>query len=323
MDDIFDEPETNLALATCLEDSFFETRRFREGGWDGERISTFIGTLAETGVVTFACRACNMSAKSAYALRHRDPVFAKAWESALDMARERLADELLARSLKGSQESLLRDGAIVAERQHFDNKLAFSVLRRLDRRAELGSTFRTRPAWDVPAPSPALSGRWQEVLDALSEGRRDDAALLLAPVREDEQGNTGGNNPGLSDSLDGDAVPEAPSRVWQDWQTDEWRTDFPPPAGFDGDEQGDWDDPDGYSRSLTAQEMAALVAAGLAEPEELVTEISLEDDEAERDRFFAGLHAAAREGEQAGPRLAVDAAETGVPAETLGQTGAD
>ena len=283
------EPETNLALATCLDDSFFETRRFREGGWDGEKIATFIGTLAETGVVTFACRACAMSAKSAYALRHRDPVFATAWEAALDMARQRLADELLARSLKGSQESLLRDGAIVAERQHFDNKLAFSVLRRLDRRAELGSTFRTRPAWDVPAPSPALSGRWQETLDALSEGRRDDAALLLAPACEHEQGNDGGNDPGFSDSLDDEsnAEPETPERVWQQWGTDEWRTDFPAPPGFDGDEYGSWDDPDGYSRTLTPGEMAALAAAGLADPPP--EEVTLEEDEAARDAFFAAL----------------------------------
>ena len=67
------------------------------------------------------------------------------------MARQRLADELLARSLKGSAEQLLRDGAIVGERHHFDNKLAFAILRRLDRQAELDATFRTPPAWEIPA----------------------------------------------------------------------------------------------------------------------------------------------------------------------------
>jgi hypothetical protein len=178
----------DLALATCLDDSLSETRRLREGGWDGRRTAIFIATLAETGVVRDACRECGMSAKSAYALRHRDPVFAQAWEAALDMARHRLADELLARSLKGSAEALLQSGAIVAERQHFDNKLAFSILRRLDRRAELGATFRTRPAWESPASAPAVSGEWQAMLDALSEDRRDDAERLLAP--KDEQGNT-------------------------------------------------------------------------------------------------------------------------------------
>ena len=80
------EPETNLALgqsttlaeesialATNLEDSFFETRRLRPDGWGGPEKAVFCRTLAETGVVTDACRACGMSAQSAYALRHRDP----------------------------------------------------------------------------------------------------------------------------------------------------------------------------------------------------------------------------------------------------------
>src|SRR5688500_9294213 len=125
MEDAHYEPEPHLALATCLEDSFTDTKRLLEGGWDGPKMSAVIATLAVTGIVTFACRACDMSAKSAYALRPRDPVFAGAWEAALDMARVRLADELLARSLKGSHEALLRGGAIVAERQHYDNKLAF------------------------------------------------------------------------------------------------------------------------------------------------------------------------------------------------------
>ena len=44
------------AVATWLEDSFFETRRLRKDGWDGAHMAAFIGTLAETGIVTLACR---------------------------------------------------------------------------------------------------------------------------------------------------------------------------------------------------------------------------------------------------------------------------
>ena len=272
------------AVATDLEDSFFETRRFREGGWDGPSKAMFIGTLAETGVVTFACRACQMSAKSAYALRHRDPVFSKAWEAALDMARHRLADELLARSLKGSAEQLLRDGCIVGERHHYDNKLAFAILRRLDRQSELGATFRTPPAWDIPAPAPAVSGQWQGLLDALGENREDDAASLLAPVKY-EQGNTQGNNPPVEGVKDDemDDEPYVPKRVWQEYLSDAWRTNFPAPPDFDGEEKGNWED-QGYSRSLTDAELAAVTAGDTGE--EIVT---LSQDEAERDAFFAAL----------------------------------
>lgn len=286
--------DPNPALATCLDDSFTETRRLREGGWDGPKMAAFIATLAQTGIVRDACRACDISAKSAYALRHRDPVFTKAWEAALDMARHRLADELLARSLKGSAEALLRDGAIVAERQHFDNKLAFSILRRLDRRAELGATFKSPPQWEVAVPAPAVSGEWQEMLDALAEDRPADAARLLGPgPAKDEQGNTEGNNPLLEGDTDDhdDGEPEVRERIWQAWPSDEWRTDFPPPPGFDGDEYGDWDDAEGYSRTLTGAEFAALAAAGLADaPPEKAT---IEEDSAERDAFFAALSARA------------------------------
>ncbi|MCL6682957.1 hypothetical protein [Sphingomonas alba] len=287
MDEIDHEPESNLALATTLEDSFFETRRFRNDGWDGPTKALFCRTLAETGIVRDACRACNMSAKSAYALRHRDPLFARAWEAALSMARERLADELLARSLKGSAEQIVRDGCIWGERHHFDNKLAFSILRRLDRRAELGSTFKTPAAWEMPATPPALTGEWQLVLDAMSEDRIADAERLLTPK---PKGN-GGNDPPFSldseEENEGDSEPEAPQRVWRDWE-DEWRTDFPAPAGFDGDEWGSWDDEEGYSRTLTQDERAALAAAGMIRIEETI-EISIEEDEAARDAFFAAL----------------------------------
>jgi hypothetical protein len=295
MNDESHEPETNAALATCLEDSFFETRRLRHDGWDGPTMAAFCRTLAETGVVTDACRACGKSAQGAYALRQREPVFALAWEAAISLAREKLSDELLARSLKGSVEQIMNsDGAIVGERHSYDNRLAFSVLRRLDRRTELGATFKTPQPWAVPDAPAALSGDWQLVLDALSEERKADAELLLTPVSKAQSGEIDEvDDPRFCDDDDSDPLgggePEPPVRVWHDRQYDEWRTDFPAPRGFDGDEYGEWDDPQGYSRTLTDDEMAALVAAGIARPDELVTEITIEDDEAERDRFFESL----------------------------------
>jgi hypothetical protein len=281
------EPEINLAVATCLEDSFFETRRLRHDGWDGPTMASFCRALAETGVVTDACRACGKSAQGAYALRQREPVFAQAWEAAISLAREKLADELLARSLKGSVAQIMNnDGAIVGERHAYDNRLAFAVLRRLDRRAELGATFKTQPG-ALPDSPPAVSGDWQLVLDALTDHRQDDAKRLLTPVERkvdevDDPPFEGGED---SDSLDHDE-PLVGKRVWNSWRFGEWRTDFPPPAGFDGDENGNWEDPEGYSRSLAEDEVAALVAAGIIEASK---EIAIEDDEAERDRFFASL----------------------------------
>ena len=285
------EPDSP-AVATDLEDSFFETRRLRHDGWDGPAMATFCGTLAETGVVTEACRACGKAAKGAYALRQREPLFARAWESALSLARERLADDLLARSLKGSAEQIIRDGCIWGERHVYDNKLAFAILRRLDRRAELGATFRTPPADQIPCQVPAVSGDWQLLLDALSDDRKEDAALLLTPLPPEVVESNEGNNPPV-EGVEGDELdePYVPKRVWQEYLSGAWRTSFPSPPGFDGEEKGKWEDGN-YARSLTSTELAA-VTGGSADEEG----VTLKQDEADRDGWGVGLDRQGRSGE--------------------------
>jgi hypothetical protein len=51
--------------------------------WSSDRAVTFLVTLAAHGSVTLAAGAAGMSRKSAYGLKDRDPVFARAWQSAL------------------------------------------------------------------------------------------------------------------------------------------------------------------------------------------------------------------------------------------------
>lgn len=278
------EPDSP-ALATDLEDSFFETRRLRHDGWDGPAMATFCGALAETGIVTEACRACGKAAKSAYALRQREPLFARAWESALSLARERLADELLARSLKGSAEQIIRDGCIWGERHVYDNKLAFAILRRLDRRAELGATFRTPLADRIPDPVPAVSGDWQLLLNALSEDRQDDAALLLTPIPPEGHKGNEGNNPPIEgvegDEMDEDDLPDP--RLWWDMGRKEYRTNFPPPDGHACIENECFGHRD-YHRSLTDEEAALMAVRDAVRAAERRAA-----DEADRDAFFAAL----------------------------------
>src|SRR3712207_2050442 len=92
----------------------------RHDGWTGEKIAAFCETLAETAVVAEACDAAGMSTSGAYAARRRNPVFAAAWDAALTIARERLADTLLARSMEGNIEQIWRDGEVVGERHVLD-----------------------------------------------------------------------------------------------------------------------------------------------------------------------------------------------------------
>jgi hypothetical protein len=58
-------------------------RARRNGEWSTGKAVTFIVTLAATRSVTLAARSAGMSRKSAYALKARDPAFARAWNAAL------------------------------------------------------------------------------------------------------------------------------------------------------------------------------------------------------------------------------------------------
>ena len=126
--------------------------------------------------------------------------------------------------------------------------------------------LRTPPA-GLPHRSLACR-RVAALLDALSEERSEDAARLLAPlppvlnsskgVKVDEV-----DNPPV-EGCEGDTDTFDHPRIWRTWDTEEWRTDFPPPPGFfAGHEEGDWED-EGYC-GAGDDESAAMIAAGIAD----------------------------------------------------------
>jgi len=263
----------------------------RHDGWTGEAMAKFLETLAETGIVLDACDAAGKSSTAAYAHRRRHPLFAEAWEKALGIARDRLADTLLARSIEGNVEQIIKDGEIVAEKHFIDNRLGLAVLKRLDQRTD-GARGLSRQQ----SPSqPLAEADWELALTALRTGDADAIAAALAMLKGPALGSSKGDEVGeVCDPAFGDAESDNfdHPRLWRDWAKGEWRTNFPPPPGFDGHQEDDWED-DTYCRALSDEEMAALVAAGIAEPSEALNEVSLEQDEAERDAFFGALVAAA------------------------------
>jgi hypothetical protein len=251
----------------------------RHDGWTGEAMAKFLETLAETGIVIDACDAAGKSSPAAYALRRRNPLFAQAWELALGNARDRLADTLLARSIEGNVEQIIKDGAIVAEKHFLDNRLGLAILKRLDQRAD-----------GIRRPPPPLSRAepdWDVAITALRTGKEDDIAAALAMLRGPEVSEV--STP-LFDEFEHDQDSFNHPRIWHSRQTDEWCTNYPPPPGFGGDEDGVWED-ETYCRALSEEELAALVAAGIAERPEDPVQISIEDDEIERAAFFESLAA--------------------------------
>jgi hypothetical protein len=235
------------------ETAFTETRRLRHDGWTPDKKRLFLERVAECGIVSEACRAAGMSARAAYNLRDRDPLFAAGWEAASAMARPRLADEAFSRAMNGMVDRIYKDGAIVAERHRYDNRLTMSVLARLDARVD-----RAEERGD---PHLRLVGRWDEYLDALAEDRREDGMALMAepesaPAESAEDRelhelhlvkDTGANDWQARDD----------HYVWEDKQR--WWTDYPPPPGFEGEQEGEYGC-HGYRRALTAEEQTVIDA---------------------------------------------------------------
>jgi hypothetical protein len=254
-------------------------------------MAIFCETLAETAVVAEACEAAHMGISGAYACRRRNPVFAAAWDAALTIARERLADTLLARSMEGNVEQIWKDGEVVGERHLLDNRLGLAILRRLDRLAETGLSLHSnvrepKPPAIVPRSKPF---DWQVAVDALRTGDEAAvcAALALSKADEVEEVYDPPNRP---PSPDDDAQEiDLSHRFRESYRDGEktWFTDFPPPAGFSGYESCEWGDPDEtYERECTPEERAILDAdAKRARDSERA------EDEALRDTWLALLQA--------------------------------
>ena len=265
----------------------------RHDGWNGEKMAVFCEALAETAVVAEACDKARMGVSGAYALRRRRPIFAAAWDAALTIARERLADTLLARAIEGNVEQIYKDGVLIGERHVIDNRLGLAILRRLDRLAETGMTVSTRgePApisvraersRSAPAPRPQ-SFDWELAIDALRTGNEDAVASALALAKGYEVEEVEDPPVSLIDA-DTQGTPkeiDLTDRCWK--EEDEWVTDFPPPPGFDGWQSGQWGDRN-YQRACTAEE-AAILEADLAA--DIADELS--EEEELRDAWFAML----------------------------------
>jgi hypothetical protein len=185
------------------------------------------------------------------------------------MARSRLADEVYTRAMNGVVERIYRDGMVVAERHRYDNRLTMAVLARLDARADR--------AEEKGAPVLGVVARWDDFLDALGDDRRDDGLALLTPAAEplDDAGDRE-LHPDEEPQMDGDLVDD-PHSVWE--EDGRWRTDYPPPADFDGEKRGAYGS-DHYSRTLAPGELAAVEADLTAH---------LAEAELQRDRHFAAL----------------------------------
>ncbi len=94
----------------------------------------FLCHLAETGSVHLASSAARLSARGAYRLKTRSPEFARAWDTALQLAVGRLSAIAFDRAINGRVEQIYREGNLFAERRSPSDKLLMWLLARLDPR---------------------------------------------------------------------------------------------------------------------------------------------------------------------------------------------
>ncbi|MBB4153643.1 hypothetical protein GGQ80_001549 [Sphingomonas jinjuensis] len=110
----------------------------RQDGWSAISQRQFLEAIAEGLSVERAAMRVGLSPSAAYAFRRsaRGAAFALGWRAASMIAREVVAETLMARALDGQEETITRDDGSTVTRRRYDNHLAIRLLNRLDRQAE-------------------------------------------------------------------------------------------------------------------------------------------------------------------------------------------
>ena len=298
-------------------------------GWTGFSRRLFLSILAESGKVAEACDATGLVRSGAYALRNRDPVFAAGWDAAAALARVPLADRLAEQAIDGITDTVTRADGSTVTRHRFDSRLSIAVLNRLDRRCDRAEA--------AGACTFGIQASWEAYLVAVGTGDHAAAMAMIAPPHQPEtapETAPAQNSPVRphcpnSDEADITELPttellrrmkairdgsfdedgqspddedesiDLSERVWTDDNGDTY-TDFAPPAGFTGWQDGAWGDPD-YYRSLNSGETAVYAAMKAEWAAEDETEIAGRrgHDAGLRDSFFGF-------GEQAGGQAPSD-----------------
>ncbi len=114
----------------------------RSDGWTPDRQRGFLERIAEGATVDEASASVGLSTGAAYALRRRaaGAAFALGWDAARLVARPVVAETLFLRAIAGQTERVTRPDGEVIERHRYDNRLAMSLLNRLDRHADASKT---------------------------------------------------------------------------------------------------------------------------------------------------------------------------------------
>ncbi len=239
-----------------------QTTTPRHDGWTPARQRLFLESLATHGLVRRAAAAAGMSHEAAYQLRHRygGSLFQLGWDAALLLARAPLADQLMERAIDGQEDVTVRDDdGRTRTRSRHDNRLALSLLSRLDRFADDGHA--------AHADARIVAGAWDVFLDLVETAGDADALAAFLDARRPARTEASGPcqlRRGWEEEEEEEGKPDPDQwlrdayLVWWSEAADEYVTNFPPPPGFSGRQNGDpakaYAFNSDYERSLSALE---------------------------------------------------------------------
>lgn len=232
--------------------------------WQPETKRMFLESLAASGSVDQAARACGKSRAAAYGLKHRleEEAFRIGWGAAQIVAREAVLDTLTERFVDGVEMTSIRDKSdpdrIVTTRRSYQNRVGLALLTRLDRIVE------TQPAPDTVGGEAALVARsFAEWLDLVGTGAglADTRALLetmkyeiQCKLADQDVENTAEILEDDDESEEAVQLRAARMQTWYHPEHGNWRCNFPPPDDFFGKEEGEFGCSPNYSRELTDEE---------------------------------------------------------------------
>ena len=224
-----DEPASPLDPAAGPLDFDPVAIRYRTDGLTPAKQREYVEALADTGIARVAAARVGVSEQAVNRLRRRADArsFNLACEAAQRLGARRLHSIAWERAIEGTIKRHYYHGELKSEERVFDNRLLIFLL---------GKT----QALLAPSPEAARVHRdWEGWMAAIEQG------LPAPPAPEREE-----------DLWDGSEVWESEGRWW---------TAFPPPADFDGVEEGQPTDLS-YRRTLSEAEQA-VIDAELAEQE--------------------------------------------------------
>lgn len=207
--------------------------RPRADGLTPERQREFVEALADTGLVRVAAARIGLTEQAVARARRRADArgFDLACEAARRIGARRLHDLAWERAIEGTVKQHFSHGELKGEERVYDNRLLTYLL------------GKTEPLLAPDPQAEAVARDWERWAEAIEQGLPEPA-----PIPSDTPPDA------ATEALE--TAPFDGSEVWEE-EDGEWWTGFPPPAGFDGEEEGRPGEFD-YKRTLSAAERAVI-----------------------------------------------------------------